>query len=578
MTVVWRDATLTCLDQVKLISRLWYPQGEGPWPTLLMRQPYGRAIASTVTYAHPSWWAANGYLVVIQDVRGQGNSEGSFSGFGQEAADTAETHLWVRQLPECNGRLGTYGFSYQGLTQLLATPGTPPPDCLAPAMTGLDEADHWSSEGGAQWWHINLAWGLQLAALQAGRRGDSATWERLRRALDDGSYLWEGASLLKKHDPQGICLQWLRMGRPLPSELPTAERPTADLNTAKLNTAELKSAERKPHGRNNAKLTIHTPLKSWLRQPMLLLGGWWDPHLKGILDLHQRSEQAGGSPELHIGPATHLQWWPEAQKLQLNFFNRHLKSTDHVGQAQPKTRLTKPRLWNLTRDCWQESSTEGEGRRSLFSGWSLFSAGLACLDSNEGSLRPRGEGGGVLTLVHDPWRPVPSIGGHLSPQPGAADRSGIDLRSDVATFTSAPLQQSMTLEGIPALRIQVHSDQAGFDLCAAVSILKEGRHRTEQLSTGVLRLQGEDARTPRDRRVMFQPLLAELAAGDRLRLSLAGSCWPAIGINPGHSLDICGPPTADCRVITLTMDLADSSLQLLPLAFGKMASDSPQEP
>ena len=57
---------------------------QGQWPALLMRQPYGKQIASTVTYAHPSWWASQGYLVVIQDVRGQGSSEGEFSGFEQE--------------------------------------------------------------------------------------------------------------------------------------------------------------------------------------------------------------------------------------------------------------------------------------------------------------------------------------------------------------------------------------------------------------------------------------------------------------------------------------------------------------
>ena len=85
-----------------------------------MRQPYGREIASTVTYLHPSWWANHGYLVVIQDVRGQGDSEGIFNGFSQEASDTCQTNKWVRSLPECNGKLGTYGFSYQGFTQLLA--------------------------------------------------------------------------------------------------------------------------------------------------------------------------------------------------------------------------------------------------------------------------------------------------------------------------------------------------------------------------------------------------------------------------------------------------------------------------
>ncbi|MCX5951750.1 MAG: CocE/NonD family hydrolase, partial [Cyanobacteria bacterium] len=73
-------------DGTVLAGRLWFPeQGPGPWPVLLMRQPYGRAIASTVTYAHPSWYADRGFLVVVQDVRGCGGSEGQFGGFRQEA-------------------------------------------------------------------------------------------------------------------------------------------------------------------------------------------------------------------------------------------------------------------------------------------------------------------------------------------------------------------------------------------------------------------------------------------------------------------------------------------------------------
>ena len=171
--VAERDERLQLRDGTRLISRIWTPDRQGPWPALLMRQPYGRSIASTVTLAHPSWWASHGYLVVVQDVRGQGDSEGDFQGFGQEAQDTAETLEWVRSLPDCNGRLGCYGFSYQGVTQLLAPAGTPPPDCMAPAMAGLDERLHWSCEGGAHWWHLGLGWGLQLAALQAQRRGDA---------------------------------------------------------------------------------------------------------------------------------------------------------------------------------------------------------------------------------------------------------------------------------------------------------------------------------------------------------------------------------------------------------------------
>ena len=43
-----RDDELLLSDGIRLISKLWFPEAGGPWPALLMRQPYGRHIASTV--------------------------------------------------------------------------------------------------------------------------------------------------------------------------------------------------------------------------------------------------------------------------------------------------------------------------------------------------------------------------------------------------------------------------------------------------------------------------------------------------------------------------------------------------
>jgi predicted acyl esterase len=107
-------------DGVVLVSDHYYPPEAGPHPTLLMRQPYGRDIASTVVYAHPVWFASHNYNVVIQDVRGRGDSEGDFYPFRNEGRDGAETIRWLRTRPESNGAVGMYGFSYQGMTQLLA--------------------------------------------------------------------------------------------------------------------------------------------------------------------------------------------------------------------------------------------------------------------------------------------------------------------------------------------------------------------------------------------------------------------------------------------------------------------------
>tara|TARA_B100000029_G_C17594202_1_gene963523 strand:- start:2191 stop:3768 length:1578 start_codon:yes stop_codon:yes gene_type:complete len=521
-SIHWYDKTLTLLDGVNLVSRIWVPkEGDGPWPALLMRQPYGREIASTVTFNHPAWWAEQGYLVIIQDVRGQGGSDGTFIGFKQEASDTTQTHKWVRSLAECNGLLGTYGFSYQGLTQLLGEPNSQPPDCLAPAMTGLDECAHWSCDGGAFWWHLGLAWGLQLAALQARRKGNIKGWDKIRSCLEDGSYLQEGPSILKEYDPKGMALDWLNRSN-----------------------------------KQKQEWAVHEPLASWLRQPMLLIGGWWDPHLRGVLEIYKKSIQAGGFPELHVGPATHLQWWDESQQLLLSFFNKHLRSPR--SSTSPKA---IQKLWNITSKSWQSLTTSTTPSTI----WGLSSQGEACLNSNDGSLNPNSNGKGIVNLVHDPWRPVPAIGGHLSPKPGPVDRQQLDIRSDVAIFTSPQLQENLHLEGIPILKLIVEGDKDGFDICTALSVVNEERTKSEQISTGILRVLDTQAIKNTPREVIFQAIVADLKKGQHLRIAIAGSSWPAIGINPGDKSKSIGAPSAHCNVITMTLQLAYSNFRVLPL-------------
>lgn len=534
---MFADANLITRDGTTLVSRMWRPQGDGPWPTLLMRQPYGRAIASTVTLPHPQWWCRHGFLVVVQDVRGQGDSQGSFTGFSQEASDTADTLNWLRELPEVNGRIGLYGFSYQGLTQLLAPEDSPPPDCMAPAMCGLDERNHWSCEGEAHWWHLGLGWGLQLAALQARRRGDQSHWEEIRRSLEDGSYLRDGLRLLEQHDPHGMAVRWFHQPA------------------------------------NDASAWIqHSVSERWLQTPMLLLGGWWDPHLRGLLDLAKRSRAVGGQPDLHIGPATHLQWWPQSSQLLLNFFQHHLQDQPSTTAADGAA-IAGVHLWDQTRECWDASQAPHPANQLTADSpcWSISSAGLACLDPNEGCLidgnltSERCNDRGKVVIVHDPWRPVPAVGGHLSPTAGPVDRASVDQRSDVALFTGAPLTQSLQLSGRPMLQIVGFADQPGFDLCVALSRLPAGTKCVQQLSTGVLRSLGQSALHPRPLTLELQALHATLNPGDRLRLSIAGAAWPAIAINPGHPDAPCGAPNADCRVISIELHLDTAQLQMLPM-------------
>ena len=499
-------------DGCSLAHRLWRPAGDGPWPVLLMRQPYGRAIASTVTYGHPRWYASHGFAVMVQDVRGRGDSSGHFGGFAQEAADGDRTLLWLRQQPWCNGRIGTYGFSYQGLSQLLWAGDAPLPDAMAPAMAGLSERLHWASEGGAHWWALGVAWALQLAAQGCRRRGDQQGWHRIRRSLDDGSFLRQGPALLQELDPDGMGLGWLR------------NDPA-----------------------NSEGWRHHQPPEALWRQPMLVIGGWYDPHLLGVLDLWRRCEAAGGRPVLRIGSWSHLQWQGGIDRLQLAFFQRQLQGAP--GAAEAPAAL----LQDLRSGRWlARSPRQGSNQR-----WGLASGGLAGVDAWEGRLESTGSGS--LELVHDPWRPLPGRGGHLGLDAGPSERSDLDARCDVACFNSAVLQYPLELLGQPVLSLMAAADQPGFDLCVALSAV-ETSGAVQQLSTGVVRFRGEGCHQLEPRQVRLQPLLACLQPGERLRLSIGLAAWPQIAVNPGDGSLPMGPAGPQHRVISVQLELAQASL------------------
>jgi putative CocE/NonD family hydrolase len=113
-------------DGATLVADIYRPKGDALWPVLLMRTAYGRDVASSLVYAHPAWFARQGFIVVIQDVRGRGESEGSYYPFKHEREDGYDSVQWAAALPGSNGCVGLYGFSYQGAVQLFAALDRPP--------------------------------------------------------------------------------------------------------------------------------------------------------------------------------------------------------------------------------------------------------------------------------------------------------------------------------------------------------------------------------------------------------------------------------------------------------------------
>ena len=89
---------------------------------LLQRTPYDKNGESGFGLKA----AARGYVVIIQDVRGRYTSEGEWYTFKHEPNDGYDTVEWAAALPYSNGKVGMFGGSYVGATQMLAAIANPP--------------------------------------------------------------------------------------------------------------------------------------------------------------------------------------------------------------------------------------------------------------------------------------------------------------------------------------------------------------------------------------------------------------------------------------------------------------------
>src|SRR6202142_4496341 len=142
-------------DGVKLIADVYQPEAEGKFPVLLERTPYNRAGGA----GSAAKMAAHGYVVVIQDPRGRFDSQGEFYPFRYESQDGYDTVEWAAKLPYANGKVGMFGGSYVGATQMLAAISSPPHlVAIQPVVTSSNYHASWTYQGGAfeQW--FNESW------------------------------------------------------------------------------------------------------------------------------------------------------------------------------------------------------------------------------------------------------------------------------------------------------------------------------------------------------------------------------------------------------------------------------------
>jgi putative CocE/NonD family hydrolase len=145
-------------DGVSLVADIYRPKAEGKLPVLLTRTPYNRKDPATGMYL-----ASKGYVVISQDTRGRFDSEGEFYPFRDEANDGYDTIEWAASLPDADGRVGMFGGSYVGATQMLAASAKPPHLVgIFPYVTAMEYYEGWTYEGGAlmQWFASSWTSGL----------------------------------------------------------------------------------------------------------------------------------------------------------------------------------------------------------------------------------------------------------------------------------------------------------------------------------------------------------------------------------------------------------------------------------
>ncbi len=534
-----QTASMETRDGVRLDADLYRPDAPGEFPVLLMRQPYGRRIASTICYAHPTWYAARGYIVVVQDVRGRGTSAGRFRLFADDIADGADTVAWVAGLPGSNGAVGMYGFSYQGSNQLLAAAGgSPALKALAPAMIGWDLRTDWAYENDAFCLAAGLGWATQIAAENARLAGDEPAFQELfaaSRAMPLCDPVPARPVFMEHNRHYSHYFDWV--DQPEDGDYWRAISPSASSDI-------LESAG----------------------PPMLFIGGWYDSHLPGTLAAYRHIAAAGKVPaKLIVGPWAHFPWGqklgavdfgPRAitpiDDLQVRWFDRWLKGIENgIEREEPVT------LFDMGSCTWRKFDRWPEERSLLF----LNGSGHVAMDSRAGTLTEEPGSAGTDRIVHDPWRPVPTIGGAFGSPPGPADRAAIDARPDVLTFTSAPLQQELTLAGSIAATLFVTGDMASFDVaCTLARITPAGQAFT--LADGYRHVPDAPL-SPVE--VPMRATCVTLKKGECLRLSIAGASFPAYPANPGTGQDPTRVRQIDARIITLAIAYGGQSRSCLAI-------------
>jgi uncharacterized protein len=525
-------------DGIHLSTDVYLPEGENPWPVILMRTPYGKAGYPMFMQYMNRIFARYGYAVVAQDSRGRNDSEGEWYPILNEMNDGIDTLNWVKEQPWCNGKIGFFGASYLAIVEW-AVAGQLPEE-VKTMVIGIANSDPYTYayEKGMFKYDTVASW-LLIMRERTLTLFSKDMYEEFVRHLP----------AIKADDALVGQRQWFDdiIGHPIRGEF--WERMPA-------NTADR------------------------IDVPVLMFTGWFDVFLGGQIKDFQRLGSKENS-RLLITPFGHLmgalespdlEYPDEAQLLPqfnliLNWLDAHLKGAELLEWGPVKTFIIGENRWQEYED-WPPPNTStvtyylhGQGQPAECKG---------------GLLSPEHPVEGKPTgFIYDPADPVPTRGGNLLAwvmmmtqyPPNAIEQYNICRRDDVLSFYTDPVTFPIHLAG--PMTVELFVSSSAEDTAFTAKLLDvSGEKKAVNIQDGIASLAtrlGEDrmVRTKPGTVVLLQIDLWDknwvIEPGHRLRLDISSSNFPRFHRHPNQFGNWSGMETLQIAEQAVYHDMARSS-------------------
>ena len=455
-----RDVAVTMRDGVVLRADIYRPDLAGKFPVLLQRTPYNKDLRADFGVRA----AQRGYVVVIEDVRGRHASAGEWYPFKYESQDGYDTVEWAALLPYANGRVGMFGESYVGATQLLTAIAHPPHLAgIAPSDTPSNYHDDWVYQGGAFELGFNQSWTSILAEDTVSRTLlHASSFGKQLTTLPLSDYTPLNASVVPSMS-EGAS-------RIAPYYLDWLAHPLFDSYWRRW------SIEDHYHD---------------IQVPVLTMTAWYDIFLGGALrnftslQTQAGSEAARRNQHLIVTIAGHagsgrkigdIDFGPAADEydedtITLSWYDYLLKGIqNHWATDKPV------RIFVMGINQWRQESQwpipEVTSRKYF-----LQSKGSANTVSGDGSLStepPSADSSSPAAsdhYVYDPADPVPTTGGPLCCDStylagGPRDQRQVEKRNDVLVYSAPPFATDTEMTGPVTVQLYVKSSAPDTDFTA----------------------------------------------------------------------------------------------------------------